>query len=58
MGIDILNLVDDRYLVDITGGSAISTVCIFAGVVLFVSFCIGAIDGYLNPNTCNYEGDS
>lgn len=57
MEIDILNLVDDRYLEDITGGSAVTAGAIFAGIALFVSFCIGAIDGYLNPNNCNYEGN-
>lgn len=52
-----MNLVDDRYLEDITGGSAVTAGAIFAGIALFVSFCIGAIDGYLNPNNCNYEGN-
>ena len=57
MEVSILHQLDDMYLEDVTGGTVATVGIICAGIGLLVSFCIGVIDGYLNPNNCNYEGN-
>lgn len=53
-----MNLVQEEDMHEVVGGSATVFGFVFAGIALGVTFVIGIVDGYLNPNLCNMESDS
>lgn len=53
-----MNLVQEEDMHEVVGGSATVFGLVFAGIALGVTFVIGIVDGYLNPNLCNMESDS